>query len=91
VLWFGTQSNQTALAPRIVVANQVYHWEVVLKDIIAKVQAGTKGGEAFTINLANGGEVIEYNPNYALPASVKAAGEAAVKGIANGTITVPLP
>lgn len=91
VLWFGTQSNQTSLAPRIVVASQVYHWEVVLKDIIAKIQSGTKGGEAFTINLANGGEVIEYNPDYALPASAKAAGDAAVKGIADGTITVPLP
>ena len=30
VLWFGTQSNQTSLAPSIVVASQVYHWEVVL-------------------------------------------------------------
>jgi basic membrane lipoprotein Med (substrate-binding protein (PBP1-ABC) superfamily) len=27
VLWFGTQSNQTSLAPTVVVANQVYHWE----------------------------------------------------------------
>ncbi len=26
-LWFGTQSNQTSLAPSIVVASQVYHWE----------------------------------------------------------------
>src|SRR3990172_13266855 len=30
VLWFGTQSNQSSLAPTIVVASQVYHWEVVL-------------------------------------------------------------
>ena len=35
VLWFGTQLNQTELAPEIVVANQVYHWDVVLADLIA--------------------------------------------------------
>lgn len=40
VLWFGTQSNQTTLAPAIVVASQVYHWEIVLELIIAKINAG---------------------------------------------------
>jgi basic membrane lipoprotein Med (substrate-binding protein (PBP1-ABC) superfamily) len=91
VLWFGTQSNQTSIAPRIVVANQVYHWEVVLRDIIAKIQAGTLGGESFTLNLANSGLVIEYNPDYALPANVKALGETTAQGIADGTISVDLP
>jgi basic membrane lipoprotein Med (substrate-binding protein (PBP1-ABC) superfamily) len=91
VLWFGTQSNQTSIAPKIVVANQVYHWEVVLRDIIAKIQAGTLGGESFKITLANGGLIIEYNPSYALPADVKTLGEKTVKGIANGTIAIPLP
>ena len=91
VLWFGTQSNQSILSPKIVVASQVYHWEVMLKEVIAKIQSGTLGGETFTINLANGGEVIEYNPDYALPASVRALGDTTVKGIVNGTITIPLP
>ncbi len=91
VLWFGTQSNQTILAPRIVVANQVYHWEVILRDIIAKIMAGQKGGESFRINLANSGLVIEYNPDYALPAEVRALGERTMRGIAAGSITVPLP
>jgi basic membrane protein A len=91
VLWFGTQSNQTSIAPRIVVANQVYHWEVVLRDIIAKIQAGTLGGESFTLNLANSGLVIEYNPDYALPADVRALGETTAQGIADGTISVDLP
>jgi len=49
VLWFGTQSNQTSLAPRIVVANQVYHWEVVLREIVAKIQAGRLGGDSTRI------------------------------------------
>ena len=33
-LWFGTQASQTELAPGIVVANQVYRWDVVLNEII---------------------------------------------------------
>lgn len=91
VLWFGTQSNQSSLAPKIVVANQVYHWEVALKDVISKIQSGVAGGEYLVINLANGGIVIEYNPDYAISAEAKALGDATVKGISDGTITIPLP
>jgi basic membrane protein A len=91
VLWFGTQSNQTSLAPKIVVANQVYHWEVGLKEVIGNIQAGVIGGEYYTLNLANGGLVIEYNPDYASLAKAKALGEATVKGISDGTITISLP
>lgn len=90
-LWFGTQSNQTSLAPRIVVANQVYHWEVVLREIVSHIQAGTLGGKSFIIDLANGGLVIEHNPEYALPAAIKSLGANTVQGISNGTITIALP
>lgn len=89
-LWFGTQSNQTSLAPEIVVASQVYHWEVVLREIISLIQGGTLGGKAFAITLANNGLVIEYNSAYSLPDEVKQAAEDATKGIADGTIK-PLP
>ncbi len=91
VPWFGTQSNQASLAPSIVVASQVYKWDVVLKQIIDLVKAGTLGGTAFSIDLANKGEVIEMNPDYKLPDDVKAAAQAAIDGISKGTITVPLP
>ncbi len=87
ILWFGTQANQTSLAPEIVVASQVYHWEVVLREIIAKVQAGTLGGEQFVIDLANGGEVIEYNDAYDLPADVKTLAEETIAGIIDGSIS----
>src|SRR3990172_2355596 len=90
-LWFGTQSNQTSLAPSIVVASQVYHWEVALKEIISLIQAGTLGGQSFKANLANGGEVIEFNPDYALPDDAKALAETTIKGIIDGTITITLP
>ena len=84
--------NQTSLAPEIVVASQVYKWDVVLKQIIDLVKAGTLGGQAFAIDLANKGEVIEFNPDYELPDDVKQTAEDAIKGIADGiddsTITV---
>jgi len=89
VLWFGTQSNQTSLAPDIVVASQVYHWEVVLTQIIDSIKNGTLGGTAFAIDLANGGEVIEFNPGYAVPQDVLDLADQTVKGIADGSITVP--
>jgi len=85
-LWFGTQSNQTSLAPDIVVASQVYHWEVVLSEILDLIKGGTLGGKSFTINIENGGEVIEYNPDYSIPADAKAAAEAAIAGIKDGSI-----
>ncbi len=90
VLWFGTQADQSSLAPNIVVANQVYHWEVVLTKMIDLIQHGTLGGQAFTINLKNGGEVIEYNPQYKLSPEVKKAAEDAIKGIEDGTIKIEL-
>jgi basic membrane protein A len=91
VLWFGTQSNQTSLAPEIVVASQVYHFEVVLSQMVELIQGGTLGGESFAINLANGGEVIEFNPDYALPADVVTLAESTIASIADGSMVVPLP
>ena len=90
-LWFGTQSNQTSLAPKIVVASQVYHWEVMLKEMIGLIEKGTLGGQSFTANLANGGEVIEFNDGYALPADAKALAESTIKGITDGSITITFP
>ncbi len=78
--WFGTQSNQTSVAPEIVVANQVYKWDVVLADLVADIQQGSMGGTSYEINFANGGLVLEYNDAYDLPAEVRAAGDAAVAG-----------
>ncbi len=90
VLWFGTQSNQASLAPSIVVASQVYHWEVVLREIIDSIQNGTLGGTSFSINLENGGEVIEFNPDYTLVADVMTVAEDTIQGISNGSITIDL-
>ncbi len=86
VPWFGTQSNQTSLAPEVVVASQVYKWEGVLREIISLVQSGTYGGKAFQATLANKGLVIEFNPAYNLPEDVKKAAEDAIAGISSGSI-----
>jgi basic membrane protein A len=85
--WFGTQANQTSLAPDIVVASQVYHWEVVLDQILDRIGAGTLGGESFAIDFANDGLVIEYNPDFPLADDVKAKADDAIKGITDGSIS----
>ncbi len=79
VPWFGTQANQTALAPEIVVASQVYHWEHMLKEMVANVKDGNLGGDLYIITFANDGLVIEYNDGFDLPDDVKKLGEDAVQ------------
>jgi basic membrane protein A len=91
VLWFASDANQSSLAPSIVVDSQVYHWEVVLKEMISLIQTGTLGGKSFAINLKNGGEVIEYNPGYSLSSEAKALGDKAIQGIIDGTIKITIP
>jgi basic membrane lipoprotein Med (substrate-binding protein (PBP1-ABC) superfamily) len=88
VLWFGTQADQASLAPALVVASQVYDWVPTLKDLIAKIKTGKLGGETYTLHLNNDGLKMAFNSGYALPADAKAAGEAAVKGIKDGSIKV---
>jgi hypothetical protein len=59
--------------------------------MIGLIEGGTLGGSTFTANLANGGEVIEFNSGYALPADAKALADAAINGITDGSITITLP
>jgi basic membrane protein A len=87
VAWFGTQADQTSLAPTVTVSSQVYHWEVVLQQIIDMINDGTLGGESFTIDLENEGEVIEFNPSFDVPDDVKAAADTATQGLIDGSIT----
>jgi basic membrane protein A len=89
VPWFGTQANQTSLAPDIVVACQVYDWTVLLDQMIALIKEGTYGGEAYVVTLENGGLLIEYNDGFDLPADVKTLAEDTIAGIKDGSITVP--
>jgi basic membrane lipoprotein Med (substrate-binding protein (PBP1-ABC) superfamily) len=90
VLWFGTQASQTRLAPEIVVANLIYDWSPMLKEIIDQRAQGVYGGKAYVINLENGGQVMEYNPDFDLPADVKQLAEDTIQGIKDGSITIPV-
>jgi basic membrane lipoprotein Med (substrate-binding protein (PBP1-ABC) superfamily) len=88
VLWFGTQSSQTSLAPSIVVANQVYDWTGVLNEMISSIQSGTLGGQSFALTLENDGLVIEYNPAYTLPEEATSLAGEAIEGIIDGSIAI---
>ena len=88
VPWFGTQSSQTSLAPDVVVANQVYDWTGILNTIIENVKNGELGGTSFALTLENGGLVMDYNPDFDVPAEAKAAADEAAAAIAAGTLSV---
>ncbi len=89
VYWLGTQSDQSSLAPEYVVANQVYDLTGVVKDMLALRQEGTLGGKAYALTLADGLNVV-FNDQVTVPDEVKAAAQAAIDGIKDGSI-VPLP
>ena len=90
LLWFGTQANQAPLAPNLVAASQVYHWEVILRQIVRRRGRRAPRGQSYTANLANGGLVIEYNPGAPIPQEARARGEELASAIASGALTVDL-
>jgi len=89
--WFGTQADQASFASDAVVVSQEYHWEVILKEIIDLRSEGILGGQSFTADLANGGEVMVFNTDLEIPDDVLTAGEATIQGIIDGSITIELP
>ena len=88
VLWFGTQSDQASLAPTLVVASQVYDWASMLNTLVKNIKSSKLGGETYVLHLKDGGLKMSFNPGYNLSADAKAAGEAAIKGISDGSIKV---
>ena len=86
VLWFGTQWDQTSLAPEAVAASQIYDWTGIIKDMVASRKAGVLGGKAYTLTFKNEGLRIQYNDKVAIPDAAKAAVQAAIDGIMAGTI-----
>ena len=82
----GTQSDQSSLAPDIVVASQLYDWDDVLRDIIQKHQAGEFGGTAYALTLENDGLVMQFEDS--LDADAVAAANEAAEQISSGELTV---
>ena len=91
VLYFGTQYDESSLAPAAVVVSQAYDWTGTLKQIIDLIKSGTLGGKAFAANLANGGEKMVFSPGAKVPADVKTLADQTVKGINDGSIKIQLP
>ncbi|MGZ4310224.1 MAG: BMP family protein [Gaiellaceae bacterium] len=89
VAWFGTQWVQTSLAPKQVVASQVYDWTGMLGQMLKRIQNNQLGGQSYVITLKNGGEKVRFNPAYKVPATVKAAAARVIAGISSGKIVVP--
>lgn len=91
-LWFGTQASQAELSEASGVLFQVYHWEVILMDMIGLIKEGTLGGQAYTINLANGGLAMEngqaFADNPAAAALLDLAVAELVDDIVSGAVTV---
>jgi len=79
--WFGTQWDQTSLAPNVIVSSQVYDWTGVIRDMITSRNAGILGNKSYTLTFKNKGLVIKYNPAVTVPADAKAAADAAIQGI----------
>jgi len=84
--WFGTQSNQTDLGADFVVASQVYHWEIVLEQMIAAIDDGSYGGEVYTLTLENGGLVVEFNDGVSIDGGITSGAEATIAGIIDGSV-----
>lgn len=86
VPWIGIQSDQSPLAPDIVVATALYDWDGLLKDMIRMHQAGEMGGKVLPMNLANGGIRMIYDDG--LPQEAVDAAKAAEAGLIDGSITI---
>lgn len=86
ILWFGNQSDQSSLAPAVVVASQVYDWTPFIKQLMTSAQQGTLGGQVLTGTLKNKVLVIKYNPGYNLPADVKALADKTIAGLSDGSL-----
>jgi len=87
--WFGTQWNQSTLAPSNVVSSQVYNWDPILQQMFTAIRGGTLGGATYVIGLGNNGEKVQFNSGYKLSPTIKAEGEKLIGEITDGGITVP--
>ncbi len=84
VLWMGTQADQSPLAPDTVVATQYYDWTPFLRDMMEKHNAGTMGGEVYSLTLENGGLQMQLADS--LDADALAAAKQAEADIIAGKI-----
>ncbi len=86
--WFANQANQSSLAPDDVVASQVYHFEVAIREILAEVDAGATTGGSFPLTLGNGGMLLEFNPQNPVDPALRSRADELLFGVTAGSISV---
>ncbi|MDX2381673.1 MAG: BMP family ABC transporter substrate-binding protein [Acidimicrobiia bacterium] len=84
--FLGTQASAIDAASTVVVAAQLYHWEIALEEMFSVIEEGGNGVALEPLTLANGGLTIEFNDAYELPEPVRAAADAAIAGLIEGSI-----
>lgn len=90
LLWFANQANQTSLAPDNVVASQVYHFEVALREILAEIDANATTGGTFPLTLGNGGMLLEFNLSYPLTDQQRKRADNLLFDVTTGSITIDI-
>lgn len=86
--WFGTQWTQASLAPKNVVATQMYDWMPVLNKIVTRVANGNLGGVSYRISLKNRGEKIQFNKAANTPKKIQATAQKVIARIISGKVVV---
>ncbi|MGI9644367.1 MAG: BMP family lipoprotein [Ilumatobacteraceae bacterium] len=84
--WFANLVDQSALAPDLVVASQVYRWEVAIEAILAAAAGEDRPAGSFDLTLANGGLEVVYNDAFALDPAIREIGDAALGGVRDGSV-----
>ncbi len=88
LLWFANQTNPSQLAPQNIVAAQVYHFEVAIREILAEIDANSTSGGTFPMTLGNGGMLIEFNPEFDLDPALRRRADDLLFQITAGSLDV---
>ena len=89
VPWLSNDSDQSSLAPEVVVVSQVYRWAPTIEDMIASHNSGELGAKVYKLTLENGGLEMVFNPGFSLPDDVVGAAEDVIGGIRDGSVVPP--
>ncbi|MGF1599794.1 MAG: BMP family ABC transporter substrate-binding protein [Acidimicrobiales bacterium] len=88
-LWIGNQVDQSPIGPGHVVASQLYHWDVVLRQVLADIDAGVPNGRVVVGDLANGGLSVELNPGYGIDPALSQRVSELQAAVASGSVVPP--
>ncbi|MDR1979404.1 MAG: BMP family protein [Synergistaceae bacterium] len=88
VYWIATDLNMKDIAPKTVLAAQVYRFEIVVQEMIDSREKGVLGGRAIPLTFGNG--YIEMQVNLPLPPDVAEKVEKAKADIASGALKIEI-